>query len=593
MYDVAHRWAHNKMGRNGEVHAGNVSCDSVSFYSYSTIIAQYVDRDKKVVVFNNGHFSNSTCKHQNAAFSALPSDVTVILIDDAYILFRKEKWDADMRMKVVDKIISKMYYCLDGYLTSKNYRYSPYDDVRYSLDNVPALLKMQELYGDCSMKKWLRSKWGKLGKNTKLSDQYKKRMMVSALIENKRLDEVVDATFGEGTWAAYAKRNMAVDKAKESMRKTNMFMRDYMGFDFEPFGGKRNHWHDTTIKPKWSVKELRKMTASERIDIRAQVKYNREHGIYGSDIFGEERRKKMAHLRALAFLGINACTPDRYWAKDYDKVLIKSMVDGDEMVYSSDQFKRVIRADGSAGKWITYPKELQKEFDFSQGSQLYRMFCEYPDKKLFKKRLKQKLEIYQRRIKGYWLQECIKENPDLQLSGDENHMLNEIIIRMEHWAAEEAERRRVAHERYLAEIKEAEERERKNQLEIIKAMDEYKSGGLDAVRELYWHKDKQLPFGIRYNKDINFGGNVLLRLARQSGYVETSKGIRMSFEECHRYWNIIKRWHDTGVFDKGTSMAGYSVNSFDNDILVAGCHEIAFCEMERMYREMCKVEEAA
>ena len=67
-------------------------------------------------------------------------------------------------------------------------------------------------------------------------------------------------------------------------------------------------------------------------------------------------------------------------------------------------------------------------------------------------------------------------------------------------------------------------------------MEEYKNGGLDAVRDLYWNKNKQLPYEIRYNKDINFGGNVLLRFAHQEGYIETSKGIRLSFEECHRWF---------------------------------------------------------
>ena len=171
-------------------------------------------------------------------------------------------------------------------------------------------------------------------------------------------------------------------------------------------------------------------------------------------------------------------------------------------------------------------------------------------------------------------------------------MLNEIIIRMGHWAAEEAERRRVEALRRAEEERERRERERQRQLETIKAMEEYKNGGLDAVRDLYWNKDKQLPYEIRYNKDINFGGNVLLRFAHQEGYIETSKGIRLSFEECHRYWNTIKRWHDTGKFEENVTMAGYRVNSFENDILVAGCHEIAYCEMERMYAALCEKEAA-
>ena len=592
---VAHRWAHNMMGRNGEVYGNSVHANSISFYSYSTVIAQYVDREKGVVLYDDRSYSNTTCKHQNAVSMALPNSVVVIVTDNANVLWWREKWDANARMKVVDDLIGSMYEGLKPYLTSKNHGFDPYygNNTYCRYRNLPAINKLNELYGDCSLKKWLRSKRGKLGKCGKKSEQYKKRNMVKALIENQRLDKVVDATFGDGTWAAYMKRNSAIDKARVTMAKTNMFMRDYMGFDFEPFGGvNRHHWGGSMqIRSKWSVKQLRKMTVSERIDIRAQVKYNREHGIYGSDIFGEEKRKQDSYNRALKFLGITTYKPYR-WGNDAEERLIDSIVDGDNMIYSRTQYDRVIKANGDTGSYIRYPKELQKEFNFAQDSELYKMFCEYPDKFLFRKRLQKKLEIYQRRIKGYWLQECIKENPDLQLSGDENHMLNEIIIRMEHWAAEEAERRRVEAQRRAEEERERRERERQRQLETIKAMEEYKNGGLDAVRDLYWNKDKQLPYEIRYNKDINFGGNVLLRFAHQEGYIETSKGIRLSFEECHRYWNTIKRWHDTGKFEENVTMAGYRVNSFENDILVAGCHEIAYCEMERMYAAMCEKEAA-
>ena len=126
----------------------------------------------------------------------------------------------------------------------------------------------------------------------------------------------------------------------------------------------------------------------------------------------------------------------------------------------------------------------------------------------------------------------------------------------------------------------------------IEMMEQYQNGGLDAVRKLYWTGECQLPYDIRYNEDINYGGNVLLRLAKQQGIVETSKGIRMTFEECHRYWNIIKEWHDKGTFTKNITMAGYSVQSFENDILTAGCHRIAWCEIERCYKAMCEREAA-
>lgn len=600
--EVAHRWAHNKMSaRTGEVRGSNTHANEVSFYSYSTIIAQYVDRKKGVVIFDESNFSHTTNRHQWAIRSALPKSVHVISLGEADILgWCHRNWDAETRMRVVNIIISRIYAAFKPYVTSKNYHFNPYRSSQFSYDssylsNVPAIDKLNELYGDCSLKKWLRHNYGKLGKNTKKSDQYKKRLLVQALIDKKNYSEIVDILFGEGTWESYQKRNKAIDKAKDTMAKTTMFMTEYMGFDFEPFGGSNRHryWGGTYIKSPWTVKQLRKMTASERIDIRAQVKENRRLCISGSDIFGVEERKKAAWERAMKYLGITTWTP--YWYKnegEHDRFIIDSMVLDSEMIFKRTMYDRVVKENGSTGSYISYPSNLRREFDIGQDSELYKMFCAYPDKAVFRKRLKTTLELYQRRVKGYWLKECIKENPDLQLSGDDNHILNEIIIRMEHWAAEEAERRRVETERRMEEERQRKERERQKQLEFIEAMDEYKNGGLDGIRELYWHKDHQLPYEIRYSPDINFGGNVLLRFAHQEGYVETSKGIRLSFEECHRYWNTIKRWHDTGKFEENVTMAGYRVNSFENDILVAGCHEIAYCEMERMYAAMCEKEAA-
>lgn len=37
----------------------------------------------------------------------------------------------------------------------------------------------------------------------------------------------------------------------------------------------------------------------------------------------------------------------------------------------------------------------------------------------------------------------------------------------------------------------------------------------------------------------------------------------------------------------------YTIVSYNNDILTAGCHKIAYAEMEHMYNEIIKNEEAA
>lgn len=130
-----------------------------------------------------------------------------------------------------------------------------------------------------------------------------------------------------------------------------------------------------------------------------------------------------------------------------------------------------------------------------------------------------------------------------------------------------------------------ERRERERKIEAYRS-------NLDGLRESWREHRDSIPQELRSMSELYYGGNVLLRFSRRKGFVETSLGIQISFEDCHRYWKIIKDWHDHGTFREGLRMSGYSVNSFENDILRAGCHKIAFCEMQRMYDELCKKEAA-
>lgn len=136
-----------------------------------------------------------------------------------------------------------------------------------------------------------------------------------------------------------------------------------------------------------------------------------------------------------------------------------------------------------------------------------------------------------------------------------------------------------------------EERAANERRERERKLDAYRKD-LDGLRNAWREHREYIPQELRSMSELYYGGNVLLRFSNRKGYVETSLGIQITFEECHKYWKIIKDWHDHGTFVEGLRMSGYSVNSFDNDILRAGCHRIAFCEMQRMYDELCKKEAA-
>jgi ribose 5-phosphate isomerase len=94
-----------------------------------------------------------------------------------------------------------------------------------------------------------------------------------------------------------------------------------------------------------------------------------------------------------------------------------------------------------------------------------------------------------------------------------------------------------------------------------------------------------------YKGDFFMGGNVLLRLNLNKDKVETSKNIRIPVEVCKKMWKIVSKWHENPscfkemqIDTKGSGK--YTISSYQNDILTAGCHRIAYAEMERMYNEI-------
>lgn len=111
--------------------------------------------------------------------------------------------------------------------------------------------------------------------------------------------------------------------------------------------------------------------------------------------------------------------------------------------------------------------------------------------------------------------------------------------------------------------------------------------GNEGRRDL-WHEGYNV--GIYFtNSSLFYGGNVLLRV--KGRMVETSKGIKITKTECKRLWTIISRWHanDTefiaGERIKAT-MSSFSVSRYQNDIMIAGCHAIAYKEMERVAHQL-------
>lgn len=101
----------------------------------------------------------------------------------------------------------------------------------------------------------------------------------------------------------------------------------------------------------------------------------------------------------------------------------------------------------------------------------------------------------------------------------------------------------------------------------------WKSG---EISQLYYHCfDNDQP-------------NVWLRI--KNGKIETSKGIKITQTEAERLWRLIKVFHDGGQFkhDLVLDVTGqrWAFNCYENDMLTAGCHRIAYSEMESIAKQL-------
>lgn len=141
-------------------------------------------------------------------------------------------------------------------------------------------------------------------------------------------------------------------------------------------------------------------------------------------------------------------------------------------------------------------------------------------------------------------------------------------------------RERVEKHRISREVQEVEKLRKLKELEEERSRDFYeklekwKSGELDFLHACSL---------TSYNKP-----NVWMRI--KGGIIETSKGIKIGIGEARRIWQVVSLLHRGGQFRHGLveDVDGnkWSINRYENDILTAGCHRIAYSEMESIAKQL-------
>ena len=85
-----------------------------------------------------------------------------------------------------------------------------------------------------------------------------------------------------------------------------------------------------------------------------------------------------------------------------------------------------------------------------------------------------------------------------------------------------------------------------------------------------------------------FFNSTALRI--KENIIETSRGANIPVEHAIKFWALIKTWHDNNMtYSRCTHsihLGHYAVDSFKNDILKVGCHEIPYSEIERISHQL-------
>ena len=620
--DCAHKWVHNQRMKSDDSRfydGSNMHFDGNTCCSYSTAICQCLDRDKHLFLMIDQHLTNETSKHIGYLRRAIPNDWTVIYThwdhksfygghgyNHVSFLRSYEELTHDHRIDLVSHFLMDLYKDFEYITVGKTESTS-----NISLYPIKAINVLNELYkNDCTLKKWLRIPFIQLPNTHEFAGVMEQdsqkvhsrvRTMVKLLLkfgmtvqttsekwncwdikytcdEENWKQKIADAMFGEGTWDSMIKRISGIHKAKATIEKMDA-IRSYLHLPMTNDGAFQKKADGTLTN-----KVLRKMlkTHDGRMELLRMKKDTVAVISENKEQTAKIHRQRESYNRARKFMGINTLSEsDMRWGTNLE---VKTVDKDGKFIYLNDYPKSWIRTEYhlSESVWPNYVSAYFNRDTISFTGSEYERFCQARDKKLYRMRFWQKAELCMRRKRGHKLYEFyVALNGNMSLTPEDHHIMNEFVVRKDRWDADRERRER-------AEF----ERKRKEYQAKLEKLEAYKNGGIDGVRRIWREHLGSIPAEVNISKsDLFYGGNVLLRFGSQNGIIETSKGIRMTFDECHKYWDIINGWHNGQPFVPVT-MAGYSVEYYKDDILKAGCHEIAYCEMERMYHEMCEKEAA-
>lgn len=589
--DIQHRFANKLEGKNGCIKAGNVRYEGRNYFSYSTVFGQWLDMEKNVVAIFDGSTSPSSSKHKLGKW-CFPDSVHIFPLDfgggyygwrncnlvSSYN-FKDEDFKFGHRMQMIHHYVERIYNQLAAINGGKS---KGLENVDFSAwDYIEELCS---LYKDTSIAKYI--KWTN---GIVIDDNIsRKRKLVNMLKRGTReVPYLVDQLFGKGTWMTYWDYSERFRKSANKRAKIEKLCERLV--IASPYESRWSYWR---METGLTADQIRKLTAKERVELHFKALAEKDYKEHEN-----ERKEKRNENFRNAYKWIVGFEPkSRSWGGGYESYVHNNCVNKENgVVYecSGDYIYGFYWCKTSVS--FEYDEFRNAEDKEQWIADFYAECKEVADNrkaigilKRIKAHTKEKIRSWGDDV--YLNDEYLRENT----SPSEYILCSHFIyLQDKHYADKEARRRAAEIARLKREEEERKEREYREKVKQ-EQIDECLGRGEEGCRDLWRKHLMDIGYAERetnYNGDFFMGGNVLLRLNLNKDKVETSKNIRIPVEVCKKMWRIVSKWHENPnsfkAMEVDTKGSGrYTISSYEDDILTAGCHKIAYAEMERMYNEI-------
>lgn len=592
-FEVRHRFANKDFGRNGELHAGNVRCDKLNYYSYATVFAQWVDKQENVCLVFEGSTSVTSSKHMMYK-GDFPEDVTVFPYNDGGKYswwcgcnliggygggsYGNQTWRAEDRYELIKYYISRIY----GQMSEiQNCNKKGCENI--DLQPLKYAEQVISMYRDTTWKGFIESLSDKrIARFTK-----NLRYAVAHLTGNELVKYVCDRSFGKGTFDKYWKyseRFRKADARRAHIHRVRKYLREW----------------------DMPISDLLALTPSQRYALKMHnIERNKETAIRWTEQRDRDN-KRLACFASWICGGKSNIHKKGDWNPTFRALRVSK---DEECLYTYRQVSYVF-------------VEHKFPVDIEINGEMFKSYCESDDKQRWLDAFYNKARLTEANSRAeYLLQEYgeskgkaegvednyfmrifeLKPENVSKLSADDIACVNDFIRRRDAYIhqvkVDERVRRMEEEKRKERELKE----QRAQAQAMAEAIERLSFMGVEGARDIWRLHYRSISFAKDLAKvdEKNFyeNGNVLLRIGLDGKSVETSKDIRLSFKMCNQWWPVVQKWHEHPESfkprDIKTLTGTYTIVSYANDVLTAGCHQISYAEMEHVMRQVKEIEKNA